>query len=417
MYIPDVKIIFGVTNLITDVDEADLVNDKIGELTDVAADTASTATMVALLRQIAEAVNNGAGASIAAGKSLVDYIGAASTSSLVARLGALTDVAVDTTDTATIIALLRQIAEAVNKGAGTPVAAGKSLVDALGTDGTTVTDGTVSVLGAIGVNNADNAFVSSAIVANVDGSVLERLEHIKDAVATADGVTDAIKVIAGVITDSAADTASTATVVALLRQIAEAVNNGTGTAIAANTSLVDYIGPASVSSLVARLGALTDVADETASTATIINQIRAVLARAIPRVATKTLTFDGTANKGATGAATLFTVTGCVKVKIYAVCTTGLTPAVAGATLELGTPGSTAGFIAQALAADLIAGELWDDATPTTKIEPDSAIPEVVIGDGADITLTVATQAIASGVIEFRVEYMPISSNGALVAV
>jgi hypothetical protein len=52
-----------------------------------------------------------------------------------------------------------------------------ALTAALGTDGTTVSDGAAKVLGAIGANNANNAFSSSSVVANVDGSVLERLEY------------------------------------------------------------------------------------------------------------------------------------------------------------------------------------------------------------------------------------------------
>lgn len=51
---------------------------------------------------------------------------------------------------------------------------------ALGTDGTTVTDSATTVLGAVGANNADNAFSSSTVVANKDGSVLERLEALMD---------------------------------------------------------------------------------------------------------------------------------------------------------------------------------------------------------------------------------------------
>ncbi len=51
---------------------------------------------------------------------------------------------------------------------------------ALGTDGTTVTDSATTVLGAIGADNADNAFASSSVVANLNGSVLERLEALMD---------------------------------------------------------------------------------------------------------------------------------------------------------------------------------------------------------------------------------------------
>lgn len=57
---------------------------------------------------------------------------------------------------------------------------------ALGTDGTTVTDSATTVLGAIGADNANNAFASTSVVANVDGSVLERLEALMDPLAAYD---------------------------------------------------------------------------------------------------------------------------------------------------------------------------------------------------------------------------------------
>lgn len=100
-----------------------------------------------------------------------------------------------------VLERLEQIQEAVNRGTGTSLAANKSIADALGTDGTTVTDAAVSVLGAIGADNANNAFASTSVAANEDGSVLERLE-----------------------------------------QIQEAINKGTGTAAAANKSLLDALG-------------------------------------------------------------------------------------------------------------------------------------------------------------------------------
>jgi len=84
-----------------------------------------------------------------------------------------------------VIERLEQIQEAVNKGVGTPIGAAKSLVDALGSNGLAVADSAVSVLGAVGANNANNAFDSSAIVANADGSALERLEYLADSVADA----------------------------------------------------------------------------------------------------------------------------------------------------------------------------------------------------------------------------------------
>ena len=61
---------------------------------------------------------------------------------------------------------------------GTALASSKSLVDAIGTNGTTVADTATGVAGMIGVNDADNAMDTSTVVANQDGSVYERLEQL-----------------------------------------------------------------------------------------------------------------------------------------------------------------------------------------------------------------------------------------------
>ena len=78
-----------------------------------------------------------------------------------------------------IAEVLLYIQNAVRRGSGTTLAANKSIADALGTDGSTVTDSAVTVLGAIGANSANNTFSSSSVAANADGSVLERLEDIQ----------------------------------------------------------------------------------------------------------------------------------------------------------------------------------------------------------------------------------------------
>jgi hypothetical protein len=66
---------------------------------------------------------------------------------------------------------------------GTQLAASKSLVDAIGTNGTTVADTATGVAGMIGVNDADNAMDTSSVVSNSNGSVYERLESIQAAAA------------------------------------------------------------------------------------------------------------------------------------------------------------------------------------------------------------------------------------------
>jgi hypothetical protein len=148
----------------------------------------------------------------------------------------------------------------------------------------------------------------------------------------------------------------------------------------------------------------------------VVDSILATMA--LPKIARKIYTFSATP----ISTIPIFTVTGAVKVKLYAICTTGLTPAVAGATVSLGIVGTVAQFIAATLAADFAAGEIWFDATPTTVVELDSAVSagimaKTVIGDGADIVIDVAVQAITSGVIEFLVEWEPITTDGNVVAV
>ena len=60
---------------------------------------------------------------------------------------------------------------------GTDLGTGKSLVDAIGTDGAVLADDALSVIGVIGVpTDADNAVDSTNIAANDDGSLYERLE-------------------------------------------------------------------------------------------------------------------------------------------------------------------------------------------------------------------------------------------------
>lgn len=127
--------------------------------------------------------------------------------------------------------------------------------------------------------------------------------------------------------------------------------------------------------------------------------------------ASKAITYVG-ATTGATGATTLFTVTGVVAVRVFAVC--GLT-LVGAATLEVGIVGSTASILAQiADATALATDEIWTDATPTTKVEP---LPsQLVIGAGQDIIQTIGATAITAGQVTYYCLWAPISADGNVVA-
>jgi len=106
----------------------------------------------------------------------------------------------------------------------------------------------------------------------------------------------------------------------------------------------------------------------------------------------------------------IFTITGNVKVKVYAVCTTTLVGA--SSTLEVGVTGTTAGIIAQTTGTDIDVNEIWHDATPDAGVETATVIVEKIIANGLDIQGLVGTANITAGVIKFVCEWRPIDSQG-----
>jgi len=135
------------------------------------------------------------------------------------------------------------------------------------------------------------------------------------------------------------------------------------------------------------------------------------------RSARKTITLDGSSGTGAIGVNTLFTVTGGVEIiNVKAVCSTN----VAGAgSAEVGIAGATAIFLTQVVdATDIDAGNVWHDATTDAEYELASVYDArgYILGNGQDIILTVGAANLTSGVIGFQVTWIPITSDGSVVA-
>lgn len=128
--------------------------------------------------------------------------------------------------------------------------------------------------------------------------------------------------------------------------------------------------------------------------------------------AEKQITYTATGN-GATGAVTLFTVTGLVGMKVVAKCSTTLT-IQAGATIEIGTALSIAGLIAQTAGDAIDVNEIWHDATPDASVELSSVMNRSIVSQ--NVIQTVATDTIDTGVIKFFCMWYPISSDGNVVA-
>lgn len=133
------------------------------------------------------------------------------------------------------------------------------------------------------------------------------------------------------------------------------------------------------------------------------------------RYAQKTLTLDGGAGTGATGAVPLFTVTGSVIINYIAGrCTTNLVSA-GGGTLALGVTGQTSLFIAATTGTGILTtAELWVSTTPTAAGIALPAITKDMLIN-ANIIGTVAVGAITAGVIIFDVVWEPHSSGATLV--
>lgn len=116
-----------------------------------------------------------------------------------------------------------------------------------------------------------------------------------------------------------------------------------------------------------------------------------------------------TATTGATGAHTVFTVTGNVLVQLCAICDTSLAGA---ATLEMGVTGNTAALLTQiADATTFDDGMVWGvDGSPAVGVEAMGT--QKALNDGNDIIMTIGSTAVTSGVLDIYCLWRPLSSDG-----
>ena len=144
-------------------------------------------------------------------------------------------------------------------------------------------------------------------------------------------------------------------------------------------------------------------------------------AAAAPKLIRASKTFTGAANLGATGVNELFTTTGAVlPVGFWVRCTDDLVDAVDGAFFEIGWTSVPTGFTAGSFLTpfdldtinsgdglDLTNGIVGDGYAVHPASTPSSAIFDNII-------MTISTQAITGGTLEFYILYRPLSSDGAL---
>ena len=121
---------------------------------------------------------------------------------------------------------------------------------------------------------------------------------------------------------------------------------------------------------------------------------------------------DGSVTPWTQAAHRLFTITGVVKARVFAIVTETL---VGAGTLEVGVAGATAGLIAQvADATDLAAGDVLANSGTATLV-PLGQTNEFAIMSNTDIDVLVGTANITDGTMTFYVEWSPISVGATLV--
>ncbi len=126
--------------------------------------------------------------------------------------------------------------------------------------------------------------------------------------------------------------------------------------------------------------------------------------------------YDFAADTGSQAAYTVFTVTGNVLIHyIIGICATALEGATS--TAELGVSGNTAALIAQITSTELIANELWHDASPTTTLEQlDPTGLAFALGGGQDVIFTIGTADLTAGKVNLYCLWSPLSVGSSVVA-
>ena len=125
---------------------------------------------------------------------------------------------------------------------------------------------------------------------------------------------------------------------------------------------------------------------------------------------------------GSTGTHEVFTVTGAVRLRLWAICTSTLTDAADLAEIRLGTESDVNGWIAATGAAGkggvaLTAGGFWCSTAGTVAHGAASAVVlDKVIGGGLDVGYRITGENLTGGTLEFHCVWEKLAADGNVVA-
>lgn len=124
-----------------------------------------------------------------------------------------------------------------------------------------------------------------------------------------------------------------------------------------------------------------------------------------------------TDDAGDVGTITLFNVTGDIMCMMSATVDVAVTSTGNNGTVEVGVAGNTASLLVQDVADStaFAIGDSWTLITAADANAAQLADEPVIIGNGVDIILTIATNAMTAGDIDFYCIWRSLSNDGNVV--
>lgn len=108
---------------------------------------------------------------------------------------------------------------------------------------------------------------------------------------------------------------------------------------------------------------------------------------------------------GAVGVTTLFTVTGVVAMRVFAIAS-GVNLTGSGS-IEVGVSGNAAAVIAQTAATAINVGQFWSTTSPATV----QVLPSLQTV-GSDVIQTISTATVTAGTLTYYCLWTPVSPDG-----
>jgi hypothetical protein len=268
----------------------------------------------------------------------------------------------------------------------------KSVQDKVG-----AVDATDNILGA---NNANNGFDSSLVVPNENGSIVERAEYIQVLFGTLLNSGGSAKI--GSILGDPSNT-SFASRLGSIQTMTDKVGSFT------NSGGSSFLGPI--------LGDTSNIpfADRLRNIQNYTRGTGLVLSKYHPNFIEVTADMSS-ASWNAMTSHQLFDVTGLVHIVMMAECTGALVDDDTSGKICLGVVGAISGFIGATSAPAITSNTIWMDNSPGDVQGNYSSVVLDKVVDGLDIVYSISNSGLSNGILKFKLVWEPLGDTGNVVA-